>query len=141
MNRFITLKVAVTLLLAIYSLSFLFHVAVICGILFFDYVPLDFLWGGRMESREALLVFEIISASIILLFAFITYRYNDSIIGQRNATVLRLLLMVIFVIFLLNTVGNVFAKTSFEQTFSVVTGLLALLTLRIFRETPKPENS
>jgi hypothetical protein len=38
---------------------------------------------------------------------------------------------VLFVFFLLNTIGNALATTTFERLFAIATGLLSLLFLRI----------
>ena len=38
---------------------------------------------------------------------------------------------VLFLLFLLNTVGNIFAKTTFEQSFAILTAMAALLCLRL----------
>ncbi|HEY1023819.1 MAG TPA: hypothetical protein VGE26_01540, partial [Sphingobacteriaceae bacterium] len=43
-------------------------------------------------------------------------------------------LWIFLVIFLLNTVGNMFAKTTFEQTFAVITLLFSVLIWNILRK-------
>lgn len=48
------------------------------------------------------------------------------------------MLWVFFILFLLNTVGNLLAKTTFEKWFALVTLLLAgLIGNLLFRQTKK----
>ena len=120
--------------LFLFGLVILFHFAVIVGILLFDYVPIDFLWVGRMETEEQLLVFEVISLLItILCFLVVLMRSGRiSIPGWVGAA--RIVLWILFLLFVLNTVGNVVAKTNFEKSFALVTAMLATLCLRLALE-------
>lgn len=49
-------------------------------------------------------------------------------------TIAHIGMWVLFAIFVLNTVGNILAKTDFEKMFSFITGILALFTLRLALE-------
>lgn len=67
MRKLLSFKQAGQLSLLFFGIIILFHLTVILGIFLFDYVPVDFLWGGRMETREQLIGLEIISVFISVL--------------------------------------------------------------------------
>ena len=134
MKRIISFQFAAKASLVIYVIFIIFHLAVISGILFFNFVPLDYLWGGRMQNREELLSFEIISLIIQSLCLFLTLIKARFLHISQLESVAHVGMWVLFAIFLLNTVGNILAKTNFEKMFSFITGMLALLTLRLALE-------
>ncbi|MBV2165452.1 MAG: hypothetical protein KUL76_02825, partial [Kaistella sp.] len=45
-----------------------------------------------------------------------------------------IILWIFFIIFTLNTIGNLFAQTNFEKYFSILTLIFALLLWKILRE-------
>jgi hypothetical protein len=122
--------------LILFGLSFVFHLSVITGIVFFNYVPLDALWGGRMETKEQLLVFEIISSVFLVLCILIVMIRSGMIRLPGLITASRIAFWILFALFLLNTAGNIFAETLFEKFFAILTAVLALLCLRLAMEKP-----
>lgn len=108
-----------------------FHLAIIIGIVFFDFAPVDFLWGGRLQTAEELLTFEFISLMIITFCFLIIVITSGRLPVSKMAGVVKVLLWVLFLLFLLNTIGNLLAKTNFEKGFAVVTAFLAFLCLRL----------
>ena len=131
MKRIISFQFAATGSIVIYGVFIFFHFAIILGILFFNFVPIDYLWGGRLQSREQFLVFEIISLLIQSICLFLTLIKAKYLKLSKLETVAHVGMWILFGIFLLNTVGNVFAKTYFEKMFAFVTAILAILTLRL----------
>jgi hypothetical protein len=134
MKRLIGFRPAIRITLVVFGLLMLFHLVVVIGIAFFDYVPIDFLWGGRMETKEQLLVFEFVSVLISALCFIIVLIRAGSLKVPAMMTFSRVALWILFVLFALNTVGNLFAKTAFEKSLSAVTLILALLCLRLALE-------
>ena len=102
--------------------------------LFFDYAPIDFLWGGQMKTVEQLLKFEIVSFLISFIFFFLVIIRSKRLNLPKLIGVTRVAMWVLFVLFLLNTIGNLMATTTFERFFAIATGLLAFLLLRISLE-------
>ncbi len=49
-------------------------------------------------------------------------------------------LWIFLVLFLLNTVGNIFAKTNFEKFFAIITGLFAVLIWSILKQKSKAKD-
>jgi hypothetical protein len=113
------------------GLLIVFHMSIITGILFFDFAPVDYLWGGRMETSAQLLNFEWLSLLISALF-FVVLLIKA---GHINIPVLKrvahMFIWLFFILFLFNTIGNLIATTTFEKFFALVTGLLAFLLLRV----------
>ncbi|HPE54849.1 MAG TPA: hypothetical protein P5514_10295 [Bacteroidales bacterium] len=65
--KLISFNLAAKILMIFFGLFIVFHFVIIAGILFFDFAPVDFLWGGRMETKEQLLVFEFISLLVMIV--------------------------------------------------------------------------
>jgi archaellum biogenesis protein FlaJ (TadC family) len=120
----------------LFSLFVLFHLSVIVGIIFFNYVPIDYLWGGRMQTKEELLIFEIISMSVMGLCVWVVLVHAGKVKMPRLRGLATVILWILVVLFLLNTIGNIVAKTTFEKFFTIVTAILALVCLRIAIEKP-----
>lgn len=137
MKNLISFKVATKLSLVIFSLLALFHLAIIIGIVLFDYAPIEFLWGGRMETKNQLLGFEFISFFVTTLSIMAVLIHSNRIKAPKLKNTARICLWVLFIIFVLNTLGNALAETSFEKSFSIVTAILAILCLRQAIESRK----
>ena len=137
MKQIVSFKLATQMSILLFGLLILFHLSIGIGIVIFDFVPVDFLWGGRMETREQLLGFEIVSLLIMALCLFIVLLKSEKIKLPRLMRAARIALWILFLIFILNTIGNILAKTTFERIFAIVTGILTLLCLRLALEKIK----
>ena len=134
MKKIISFKKATQLSAIILSLLSLFHLAVIIGIVFFDYVPIEFLWGGQMETKEELLQFEIISLVVNVFCVFIILIRSQFIKVSALLGFSRAVIWLLFLLFLLNTVGNLIAESTFEKFFALLTVVLSVMCLRIALE-------
>lgn len=141
MTKLIGFQRAVQLSLVLFGLISLFHLGVIIGILAFDFAPVDFLWGGQMSTKEELLSFEIVSLVVMVVCILVVLIRSQRIKLSALIGLSRVILWILFVLFLLNTVGNALAKTNFERSFTVVTLLLAFLCLRMAIEKPNRNES
>jgi len=113
-----SIKTFLGLLLAV----ILFHVCIILKI-----IPYDIAWGGRLTNDAEMYVFETISI-LINIFLSIILLMKDNIIEYKfSDKVINVILWTFFAIFVLNTIGNIFAKTTFEKLFAILTGLSAIL--------------
>lgn len=126
----------ISLLLAINTAVLLFHLGIVLKL-----IPYGITWGGRLKTDDEMYVFETISILINLFFSFIL-----SIKGQIIKTIIpikvvNLILWVFFIIYALNTVGNLFAATTFEQFFAVLTFLYALIIALILLRSKTGSNS
>ncbi|MFK5855034.1 MAG: hypothetical protein QM503_02810 [Bacteroidota bacterium] len=134
MKKIINFNNAVLASLFFIGLLILFHLFILVGIIFFEYAPIGFLWGGQMETVEQLLKFEIASLLISILFFFLVLIRSKRLNLPKLMGVTRVAMWVLFVLFLLNTVGNLMATTTFEKFFAIATGFLAFFFLRIALE-------
>ena len=55
---------------------------------------------------------------------------------QFNEKVINIILWIFFFIFILNTIGNLLAKTTFENIFTAITLILAILLWNILNKKP-----
>ena len=137
MRKLISFRFAINASLLIYGLFIVFHFAIIMGILIFKNFPIQYFWGGRMQNKEQLLVFEIISILLMSFCIFVVLIKSKKIYAPKLLKFSTFLLWILFVLFTLNTIGNIFAKTLFENYFTVVTAFIAILCLRIVIEKKK----
>jgi hypothetical protein len=100
----------------------------------FNYIPIDYLWGGKMKTEEQLLIFEMISLTLISLCLILVMIKSKKKFFPELKKLAGIGMWIFFILFLLNTVGNLFAQTTLEKFFALATGLLALLFLRLAME-------
>lgn len=113
---------AIKIMLGFLSAILLFHFCILLKI-----IPYDITWGGRLTNDSEMYVFEIISIllNLVLYFALlIKGKYLKELIPVK---LVNTILWVFLVIFGLNTIGNLFAETTFEIFFSVITLLFTVL--------------
>ena len=128
MKNLISAKHAGQLLLAGLILLFLFHVLVTLKI-----IPSDNIWGGQVSGTDpSLLYFELIAFAITGIFIFIILAKLDYIKIKKFRTLLNVGVWIIFIYFVLNTIGN-FASgvTSEALIFGPITIVLSILALRL----------
>lgn len=120
----------INILITISTLATIFHLLIL-----FRVIPFEITWGGRLKTVEEMYVFETISILINSFFIFILLQKGEYIryfLGKKTVT---LILWVFFTIFVLNTIGNVFAETYFEKFFTILTLLNAILLWLINKPT------
>ena len=115
-------KYSIKLFLGLLLAVILFHICIILKI-----IPYDIAWGGRLTNDAEMYVFETTSI-LINIFLSIILLMKDNIIKYKfSDKIIKIILWTFFVIFVLNTIGNIFAKTTFEKFFSILTGISAVL--------------
>ena len=136
----ISFPLAARVNIGIFGCLILFHLGIVAGIMLFNYVPTDFLWGGRIQSKEQFILFEGISLVVQATCLLLTLIRAEYLRLERLANIARGSMWILFAIFALNTVGNVLAKSTFEKAFTVVTIILALFSLRLAVENSGGED-
>lgn len=112
------------------SLVLLFHLMVLTGI-----IPYNIVWGGRLQSKEQMLVFEVVSILLNAILLRAVLSKAGYIKRLFSVKWLNIILGFFAVLFLLNTVGNLFAEQTLETLlFTPVTFIFSLLCFRILRE-------
>jgi len=126
MKKLLPLRIATHGLIIIFSLTIVFHLLVITGI-----IPSAIIWGGTISDTKQMIVMESISIALNLLMLAVVCTYAGIIRIAVNPTVLRIIFWIMFTLFLLNTIGNLAAKSSLETY--IFTPLTLILTFFCFR--------
>lgn len=120
-----SIKIFLGLLLAV----ILFHICIILKT-----IPYDITWGGRLQNDTEMYVFETISILINIFLGSILLMKGNLIKYKFSGKVVNAILWIFFGLFILNTIGNIFAKTNFEKFFAILTGLSATLIWNIVKQ-------
>jgi hypothetical protein len=125
-------QTALKIMIGLVSALMVFHFLIL-----FKVIPYDITWGGRLNSDEEMYLFEGVSIAIngiLLLLLLLKGRF----IGQvKSFKFINFTLWVFLVLFLLNTIGNLFAETTFEKFFALPTLAFVLLLFVILRKGNK----
>jgi hypothetical protein len=119
------LNIIIVLLLAVT----VFHIAIIAKL-----IPYSIAWGGRLQSDSEMYVFESVSLLVNFFLMFILFIKGNYLKVKLSNNIVRIVLWVFVVLFSLNTVGNLFAKTLIEKCFTIVTALLAVLIFIVLKD-------
>ena len=130
-----TRSIALRLLIGITLFALLLHVLILIKL-----IPYAITWGGRLQNDREMYLFESLSIIILLFFLLVLLQKGRLLKAILSEKALTIILWFYFGLFALNTIGNVFAETRFEQSFTVVTGSCALL-LWIINRKPNNEQS
>lgn len=121
-------KTAKKLLVAISTIALIYHALIVTRIVDFKNV-----WGGQLQTIEQMYTFEAISITVqVLLLWFILSFKIEKGVGKRFYIYLFFSLALLM---LLNTVGNVFAKTDFERFMFTPLTLLASYCYLVYYNT------
>lgn len=117
---------SIKIFLGLLTAVILFHICIIAKV-----IPYDIAWGGRLTNDTEMYVFETISIFINVFLSWILLMEGNFIKFKFSSKTIHIILWVFFGLFVLNTIGNIFAKTNFEKFFAVLTGLSAILIWNI----------
>ena len=100
----------------------LFHLSILLR-----FIPYEITWGGRLENEAEMVVFESISILIIVFLGLILLIKGEYIQQLLPPKIVTIVLWIYLLLFGLNTVGNMFAKTTFEKSFALLTLVICVL--------------
>lgn len=120
------IRTATNIMLGIIGLVTLFHLALMLKI-----IPYDIAWGGRLTNDSEMYVFESVSIIINLFLGFTILIKGNYVKQMLSKKTVNIILWVFVVLFALNTVGNILAKTDFEKYFTILTLSSSILILII----------
>ncbi|MFN7912911.1 MAG: hypothetical protein ACK5QC_13910 [Bacteroidota bacterium] len=121
-NGLINASAAIKLFIALLLLVVVFHLCVLIKL-----IPYNIAWGGRLTNDAEMYVFESVSILINLFLIWVLLMKGAYLKFSFSTKTLTIILWIFFSLFVLNTIGNLFAKTNFEKTFSLLTAVSALL--------------
>jgi len=123
----ISFKLAVNMMLLLFTSALVFHLLVISQI-----IPFDIVWGGRLNSVDDMLVFESVSIVINLIVLAVVAIKGGLLKPLIPMKLVNIILWIMVGVFALNTVGNVFALNSLEAVlFTPLTLIGCVLCLRM----------
>jgi len=122
---------SIYILLGLLVAVILFHMAVMTKA-----IPYNIAWGGRLRNDREMYVFEVLSIFINLFLGIVLLMKARYIKPGLKEKTINIILRVFLVLFVLNTVGNLFAKTIFEKSFAGLTFIFAVLIGTILK-TPE----
>lgn len=122
---------AITIILILQAAITLFHVLILTKV-----VPYKLTWGGRLTSDSQMYIFETFSILINLFLSFILLVKANMVRDFFSSKAVDLILWIFLILFILNTLGNIFAKSKMEKWFSILTFFLAVLIFQIMRDFP-----
>ena len=127
MNKYISEKMAINALILLLSLVIVFHIMLISGA-----IPFEIVWGGRLTDSSELPLYESISIGLNLLMLFMVLsKAGYSRISMKENTY-RIFFGLMCLLFLVNTIGNIFSKNDLERMiFTPFTLILTILFLRL----------
>ena len=125
----VTRERAIRVLISITVLSLLLHLLILVKI-----IPYEITWGGRLNNDSEMFLFESMSIGILTFFLLVLLQKGKQLKAFLSNRAITIILWIYFALFALNTLGNLFAETRFEQGFTVVTFTLALLIWFINRK-------
>jgi hypothetical protein len=115
-------------LLILSSLVLVFHTGVLLGL-----VPQEWVWAGKVQEQKTLLILESVSITMNLVLMLVVASKLKLVAAGMNKKLQTVLLWFFVFVFALNTVGNLFAKTKVERTFSILTLIYVILLARFIR--------
>ena len=110
--------------------AILFHTLILLKI-----VPYEMVWGGKLKTDAEMYLFEILSIVINAFFILVLLQkapFIKSFLAKKSISII---LWIFFALFVLNTIGNVFSKTTFEKSLTLLTLLNCILLWKINRPT------
>jgi len=115
-------KVAAPLLVALFSLIMVFHLLILVGV-----IPYTITWGGRLKSDAEMYRFESFSLIINALLLYFSLAKAQWIRTPISPQALTIIFWAMAALFLLNTIGNIFALNTLEQQiFAPITLLISI---------------
>lgn len=120
----ISTKLALNGFFIMFLIGLSYHFLILTRIIDYKYA-----WGGRLQSLTQMYQFETVSVLLQFLFLGIIL---IKIKTKKFQKFMKFLLFVMVFLFLLNTVGNIFAKESLETIlFTPMTFLSAIFVFRL----------
>jgi hypothetical protein len=126
-KQVISPQVANVGLLILFSAIVFFHFLVL-----FQVIPFKIVWGGRLENDTQMIRFESISITLNLLMVGLVAIHAGYLKCSLNKRWIQVGLWAMVILFLVNTLGNMFAINDWERwIFTPLTFLLAVFSFRL----------
>jgi len=97
-------------------------------------IPYNIAWGGQLKNDIKMYTFETLSIFINLFLISILLIKGNYLNFRLHEKTINIVLWIFFFIFILNTFGNIVAKSNFVKAFSAMTLILAILIWYILKK-------
>ncbi|SIT12284.1 hypothetical protein SAMN05421766_11167 [Zobellia uliginosa] len=118
----ITMKLSQKIALIIVITYCIFHVLVL-----FQIIPYDVVWGGKIKSVNEMYILEGVALTIMLFIGAILSMKSRLVKPFFAYKTIKRILLVFAIVFMLNTIGNLLAKTIIEKSQAIITLYLAVV--------------
>ena len=123
------IQFALHAMIFIFACTIVFHLLVLTQVL-----PYTIVWGGKLKSIEDMFSFEIASIFTNILFLITVLIRAEYIKKIKSPKFIKALFWLMMVLFLLNTIGNLFAETNIERyVFTPITFILFVLSIIVIK--------
>lgn len=127
MNKILSERVATSGMMIIFFLLIIFHLLVLIRI-----IPFNIVWGGKLKTTKEMMSFESLSLGLNLVMMAVVFIKAGYLQWKISDIVIRIAFWIMFVLFLLNSLGNAFSENNFEKiVFTPATLILSLFSLRL----------
>lgn len=97
-------------MIGLLSIVILFHLGV-----FFEIISYKIVWAGKLNSKEEMYVFEVLSILLNIFLIIVLYIKFQNIKKSELNRIINAIIWVFVFLFALNTLGNLFAESLIEQ--------------------------
>lgn len=125
-------RTATNILIITIGVVLVFHLLILLRV-----IPFEHTWGGRLKNVQEMLVFESVSVLVNILLGITLMIKGRILTSKIPSIVVNTVLWFFLVLFVVNTFANLFAVTTLEKSFSLLTLLFAIL-IGIVLKDPKP---
>ena len=117
-------------MIALLAAVILFHVLVLVQV-----IPYTIVWAGKINTVEEMVTMETVSIAINVILILVLSLKGNYIKSKISPGILNAIIWLFVFVFALNTIGNLFSKSSLElYLFTTLTFISTLLCLRIVLE-------
>lgn len=116
----------INLCFCIFGFIILFHFLVVLGVL-----PNTIVWGGNITNITQLYIFEGISIVVNFLLILLLVKKRKCILSNKKHKIINVLLLIMSIIFFINTLGNLTSKTDYE--LYLATPMTLILSILFYR--------
>ncbi len=123
-------------LLIIFSCTVIFHLLIITGI-----IPYQYVWGGKLQNKAQMYIFELLSIAINGFLIYIVLQKNRYVKRSFSRKWINNILWGFTFLFVLNTIGNLFAENNFEKILGTLLTACSAFFCWVLVKSKEPYNN
>ncbi|MDO6439563.1 hypothetical protein [Cyclobacterium sp. 1_MG-2023] len=115
-------KIAIKIMFGLLGAVLIYHF-----LIFFEFIPYDKVWAGRLKSVEEMKTFETFSILVNVFMITVMIIKYQNLQNQNPNRIIDILIWVFALFFSLNTFGNLFSQNILELIFGTLFTLIAAI--------------